>query len=144
MIKQPTKFVIDDITVYCGDCTTLLQTLPTHCCIITDPPFTMMNDAHLQSMLASLPYKPSDVLVLTNPLSGYMYHGQSYIMPEFSTASTQYHRHQRPLAVMTSLVALTQGIVIDPYVGAGTTLIAAHTLQRASIGIELDRHTFER
>jgi hypothetical protein len=138
------KFVCDDITVLHGDCTSLLGSVLPHCTLITDPPFTMMNDAHLQSMLAALPYEPSDVLVLTNPLSGYIHRGQFTIVPELSTAATEFHRHQRPLDVMTRLVALTEGTVVDPYCGSGTTLLAAHSLGRASIGIELDRQSFER
>jgi DNA methylase len=141
--KQPTRFECGDIVVLLGDCLTLLRTLPSHC-IVTDPPFTMMTVADCTEMLSTLHYAYSDVLVLTNPLAGYIWHGRMLIAPELSTMVTHYHPHQRPLDAMTKLVALTTGAVVDPYCGSGTTLLAAHSLGRASIGIECDRRTFER
>jgi tRNA G10 N-methylase Trm11 len=139
-----TRFTIDDITVICGDAMTVLRTLPSRYTIITDPPFTMMTAPQCTEMLTALCYDASDVLVLTNPLAGYIHRGQFTIVPELSTAATEFHRHQRPLDAMVQLVALTEGTVVDCFCGSGTTLLAAHSLGRASIGIELDRRTFER
>jgi DNA modification methylase len=138
------RFTHHDITVLCGDCSVWLRGIAAGHTIITDPPFTMMNQEHLNSMLAAFPYQAADVLVLTNPLSGYLYGGEFKIVPELSTATTNYHRHQRPLDGMIELVRLTTGPVLDPYCGSGTTLLAAHALGRPSIGIEQDEETFKR
>jgi DNA modification methylase len=138
------SFICDDITIYNADCLTLLHTLPSRYTIITDTPYTMMTASHCADMMTMLHYDASDVLVLTNPLAGYIYRGDFHIVPELSTAPTEYHRHQRPLEELTKLVAMTQGIVVDPYCGSGTTLLAAQSLGRASIGIEVDKSSFER
>jgi site-specific DNA-methyltransferase (adenine-specific) len=49
------------------------------------------------------------------------------------------HPAQKPIAVMTSLVKATAApVVIDPFMGSGTTLAACIRLGRPCIGIELD------
>jgi len=48
------------------------------------------------------------------------------------------HPTQKPVALMQSLLALTDGIVLDPFAGVGATLLAAKNLQRRAIGIERD------
>ena len=48
------------------------------------------------------------------------------------------HPTQKALSVMQWLVAMTEGVVFDPYAGVGATLHAAKNLQRRAIGIERD------
>jgi len=48
------------------------------------------------------------------------------------------HQATKPLSLMTRLVALTEGSVLDPFMGSGTTLRAAKDLGRQAIGIEID------
>lgn len=51
------------------------------------------------------------------------------------------HPTQKPLALMKYLVGLTVrpgGIVLDPFVGSGTTLIAAGAAGCSAVGIDLD------
>lgn len=144
-MNSDNKFVCGDITVLYGDCHALLRTLPEGCTVVLDPPFTMMTTDHLTEALTSLNYLALDVIALTNPLTGYIRGGKLVqCVPELATTATEWHRHQRPLDAIVKLIALTKGMVLDPYCGSGTTLIAAHTLGRASIGIECDRRTFER
>jgi len=139
------RFVVEDITVLHGDCVRALKVVKPGCCIVTDPPFTMMTIGDVESMMRTLDYQASDVLVLTNPLTGYIHRGVVHQFTDgLATSSTEWHRHQRPLDAVTQLVALTQGVVVDPYCGSGTTLLAAHSLGRASVGIELDYDTFLR
>jgi len=49
------------------------------------------------------------------------------------------HPYQKPTSAMKWLVAMTkQPIILDPFMGSGTTLLAAKTLGRRAIGIEQD------
>jgi site-specific DNA-methyltransferase (adenine-specific) len=51
-----------------------------------------------------------------------------------------YHPAQKPVALMSWCIqsSKTDGLVLDPYCGSGTTLIAAKRLQRPAIGIEIE------
>ena len=56
-----------------------------------------------------------------------------------SERGESYHPTQKPVALMEWCVGLTpEGVVLDPYMGAGPTLRAAKNLGRKAIGIEID------
>jgi site-specific DNA-methyltransferase (adenine-specific)/modification methylase len=57
----------------------------------------------------------------------------------------KYHPAQKPEAVMQQCVRLiTPGVVIvDPFMGSGSTLVACVHEGRPCIGIELDEHAFQ-
>ena len=48
------------------------------------------------------------------------------------------HAVARPLEIMKSLLALTEGPILDPYMGVGTTLVAAKELGRECTGIDIE------
>ena len=54
------------------------------------------------------------------------------------------HPTVKPLALMEYLLTLLStpdgGVILDPFAGSGTTLLAARRLRRPCIGIELDAH----
>ncbi len=53
----------------------------------------------------------------------------------------RFHKQQSPLALLVRIILTSTNVgdwVLDPFAGTGTTLCAAHQLQRNSVGIEID------
>jgi DNA modification methylase len=53
----------------------------------------------------------------------------------------QHHVHEKPLGVVSRLiryVAAEDALIVDPFTGSGTTLVAAMKTGRRAIGIEID------
>lgn len=54
------------------------------------------------------------------------------------SGETKEHPTQKPLPVMKWCVELTEGIILDVFLGSGTTLLAAHYADRTCYGMEID------
>ena len=57
-----------------------------------------------------------------------------------------YHEAQKPLNLMKLLIELTTQpgqLIVDPFMGSGTTCVAAKELSRNYIGMELDEEYFK-
>src|SRR6185436_2997849 len=53
----------------------------------------------------------------------------------------RFHKQQAPIALLLRIIlssSKTGDIVLDPFAGTGTTLVAAHQVDRNSVGIEID------
>lgn len=55
----------------------------------------------------------------------------------------EFHPTEKPVQLMWTVVSWTAGIVLDPFMGSGTTLVACAKLGRKGIGIEIDPDYFE-
>jgi site-specific DNA-methyltransferase (adenine-specific)/modification methylase len=61
----------------------------------------------------------------------------------YSRLPQKLHPAQKPIDLLTDLVQQTTApVVLDPFMGSGTTLAACVRLRRPCIGIEIDEHYF--
>jgi hypothetical protein len=56
-------------------------------------------------------------------------------------SAARVHPHQKPIEVLAHLIGKSPGSVFDPFLGSGTTLIAAEQLDRRCYGMEIDPRT---
>lgn len=59
------------------------------------------------------------------------------VSENIGTITDRAHPTQKPVQVMRWAVEMTSGIVLDPFLGSGTTLIAAEQLNRKCFGMEI-------
>ena len=76
------------------------------------------------------------VMCLNRPISG-AYGDKSHFYISPNGADCGFHPTAKPLPLITKLLVLCGGdTILDPFVGSGTTLVAAKQLGRKAIGIE--------
>lgn len=65
-------------------------------------------------------------------------------LSKYSSLTTNFHPTQKPLELMKWCISFLKGnIIFDPFMGSGTTGVAAMQLGRKFIGIELDPGYFQ-
>ena len=52
--------------------------------------------------------------------------------------SDRVHPVEKPIALFSKIIAKYHGLILDPLMGSGTTLVAAKQLGRKAIGIEIE------
>jgi site-specific DNA-methyltransferase (adenine-specific) len=67
-------------------------------------------------------------------------------VPWGGSAPREYHAAQKPVGIITHILSVSldhAGLVLDPFMGSGTTLIAARTAGLPAIGIEIEERYCE-
>lgn len=67
----------------------------------------------------------------------------SVIFPGLTGIVASGHPTEKNVGLMTALVRRTTGVILDPFMGAGTTGVAAVKLGRKFIGIEIEPRYFD-
>lgn len=57
--------------------------------------------------------------------------------------TNEHHPTEKPVDLMCSVLRWTAGIVLDCFMGSGTTLVAAEKTGRSAVGVEIDPQHFE-
>jgi DNA modification methylase len=146
----------DGITIYNATWQKVRATLPPCDLAVVDPPLTVPDEGNVVKFLFDARIwhqltKRATVLILTNPVNGYFripyVWGGMIALPEFieqenlAVTPTVYHPHSRPMAPIQELIAMhhTGGLILDPFMGGGTTLVAAANLGYPAIGVESEK-----
>jgi site-specific DNA-methyltransferase (adenine-specific) len=82
-------------------------------------------------------------LAYTNlPITAKVFH---YSIHKHNATSTHEHVAQKPVALMAWCIGLAKDarVVLDPFMGSGTTLVAAKQMNRRAIGIEIEERYCE-
>jgi hypothetical protein len=93
----------------------------------------------------SLPWKPSwqFIYVLGGPWAGRRDCGSVVRYPPVQSVA-RLHPHEKPVGLLQILLGkCVPGTVVDPFMGSGSTLVAAKAMNREAIGIELSERYCE-
>ena len=75
----------------------------------------------------------------------YVEHGDNLIVAPNERADRGLHPTQKPIKLLKALIELTTQkgqIVLDPFAGSGSTLVAARELEREYVGFEINEEYY--
>jgi len=73
------------------------------------------------------------------PFKGRTFETSVWDSPVIPTWKRKEHKNEKPILLLQRLIRwLPEGLILDPYMGSGTTVRAAKDLEQKSIGIEIE------
>jgi site-specific DNA-methyltransferase (adenine-specific) len=134
------------ITIYHGDCREITAWLDADV-LVTDPPYGMrfqsnqrQRASRLPAIIGDLDPTTRDDLLLRGPSLCLVRGCPRVLVPTASTG----HPTPKPVGLIERLLErCPPGAIADPFMGSGSTLVAANTLGRRAIGIEIDERYCE-
>ena len=162
-----TPYYQDDLVViYNSDCR---EWMPEADVIVTDPPYGVgfggyeWDTEHPDWWLALARAACPTVVFTTTPTMMWRYPEPGWVgwlrgspvlaygpikfpvdvFRHFRVEPVAFHPTMKPVEVMRWMVTGTRGTVLDPFMGSGSTLVAAKSLGRKSIGIEIEERYCE-
>ena len=95
----------------------------------------------------SLPWKPDheEIYVIGSGFVGKRDCGSVIRHPPVQSMAKngRVHPTEKPVGLMKKLIMKTPGCVLDPFMGSGSTGVAATSMGRKFIGVELDKRYFD-
>lgn len=55
----------------------------------------------------------------------------------------EYHPTEKPIQLMQTVIGWTKGVIFDPFMGSGSTIVAAEKMGRKGVGVEINPEYFE-
>ena len=111
------------------------------------------NGYSMQLHRNSWSYRHEPILFMEKGKGGYLQAGirdQWYTSvievprPQSNFAEGRHHATEKPVKLMSMILARTPGdLILDPFLGSGTTAVAAKKLRRKCIGIEIEEEHCE-
>jgi site-specific DNA-methyltransferase (adenine-specific) len=86
------------------------------------------------------------IIMLRKGKANYINNQESKQCMQFSNVKNKIHPTEKPILLFENLIknsTLENQIVLDPFMGSGTTGVACKNLNRNFIGIEMDENYFE-
>lgn len=87
--------------------------------------------------------RQTEIILFYNGSYHFFPSGRPSDVVNFAKTQNEHHPTEKPVDLMKKVIGWTDGRILNPFMGSGSTLVAAAQLGRETIGIELDPKHFD-